>query len=172
MTTTKAYTESQLVNASAGSMTLLSTTTLSGNSTTISGISQSYTNLMVVLPKFYSGTATGRQIQIWPNGTSGKGFSGNAYPSSVVTNSSNITDNTNGMASGDVGATAVLQIINYSDTNMYKPFLFYGNDFPYSAGQSLPFLQAGVIATNSGIISLTFDGNGVLLGSVKIYGVN
>ena len=156
----------------SGSMTLLSTTTLSGTSTTVSGISGSYTNLMVVLPKFYSGTATGRRISIWPNGTSGNGYGVLTYQGATPSAVANITDNPTGMASGDVGASAVLHITNYADTNMYKPYLFYGNDFPYSSGSSLPFITAGVIGSNSAITSLTFDGNGTLLGTVKIYGVN
>ena len=156
----------------SGSMTLLSTTTLSGTSTTVSGISGSYTNLMVVLPKFYSGTATGRRISIWSNGTSGIGYGVLTSQSATPAPVANITDNPTGMASGDVGSSAVLHITNYADTNMYKPYLFYGNDFPNSSGSSLPFITAGVIGSNSAITSLTFDGNGVLLGTVKIYGVN
>jgi hypothetical protein len=64
----------------SGSMTLLSTTTLSGTSTTISGISSSYNILRIYITNAISGSATYMSYQL--NGITANDY----YESSVETN--------------------------------------------------------------------------------------
>ena len=55
---------------SGGGMTLLSTTTLSGTSTTISSISQSYTNLLIQLENVGFSVAAALRIKLYNNNNS------------------------------------------------------------------------------------------------------
>jgi hypothetical protein len=76
----------------AGGMTLLSTTTLSGASTTISGINQSYTDLILVATNVYAAAANTINCRFNADDTSGN------Y-------SSNILRTQNGTVSGDVNVS-------------------------------------------------------------------
>ena len=154
-----------------GSMTLLSTTTLSGASTTVSSISQSYTNLMVVIFNYYGSVAGNWTIK--PNGTNAIGnnvVAGQANLSSLVSNT-NIQDPNVGMNNAQTNPVAILNLGNYSDTTMFKPFSWYGNDYPGSSGA---FISGGAVQTTSAISSLVFATNSGTwtAGTVKVYGVN
>jgi len=160
----------------AGGMTLLSTTTLSGASTTISGISGSYTDLRAVIFGVTNATATGL-LRCAPNGsTTISDFVSNNSTNALSpvtgtyvrltatsTNGSLYTDNTNSL---------ILNIRNYASTTSRKPFEVYGR---YVNGSSVNrgYFAFGGIDTTSAITSLVFDhdeGN-LLTGTVLLYGV-
>jgi len=161
--------------AAGGGMTLLSTTTLSGsNSITISSISQSYTNLFVVMYGMTNATANAyRAIQ--PNATGNITAYFGSDGTSTVTSDDNdaiyLSPLSFQSTFNDANNTHSLWIYNYSNTTNYKPYSLSGS--VYNTVQR-PYIQGGSINTNSAISSLQFL-NGAYnftAGTVKIYGVN
>lgn len=135
---------------SSGGMTLLSTTTLSGTSTVVSSINQTYTNLYVFITGI---TANGTYYpRINPNGTAGQGFYVSVGAGIVDQNS-----NSQGLTSGTAWQTTainnlVLTINNYASTSQNK-YLALGGASNVSAGTA--FLTYGLLNTTSAITSLT-----------------
>jgi hypothetical protein len=150
----------------SGSMTLLSTTTLSGASTTISSISQSYTNLIVVIN---NATLSGDNlIRVQANGsttlsnTGFANFSGQAFSSSP---NGTLWD------TGRTSVSAVINFQNYTNTSYSK----LGNYVVYTSQTTEIGAIGGYFYTsNTAISSFTFTTNtGTLTGGqVLIYGVN
>jgi hypothetical protein len=151
---------------SSASITFLSTTSLTGATTTISGISGSYTNLVGIV---YGVTGTvNAKIQIAPNGTTN------------ISNQKSITSTTVEAFNGDymfVGGSNTLssnanntfkfQIDNYASTTLYKPIFVNGGTDDYGT------ISSGVIETTSAITSLVFSRSSGNLssGTVLLYGV-
>jgi hypothetical protein len=165
--------------AAAGSLTLLSTTTLSGASTTISSISTAYTNLLVLVENAYSGnsidlglqfnTDTGSNYAFWGVDTINGSLNGRGNLGTTE-----ITMN-NSSPSGNQGKNNGYMIINlprYSITS--------GNQFftaQYNARYASGYcggIFTGTYAKSAAITSMTFiAGNSTwTAGSVLIYGVN
>jgi hypothetical protein len=157
-----------------GSATLLSTTTLSGATTTISGIPGAYKNLVAVIYQVTNATADGA-IRCAPNGTtnittgSGTRLDMNQYNDSYL------------FISGPTAATVdrtqnsnaySLQIFDYANTTYFKPFLLGGNHFQSGHG-GVAVNYGGSIKTTSAITSLVFSNSGGNLssGTVLLYGV-
>jgi hypothetical protein len=154
------------VTSSSGGMTLLSTTNLSGASTTISSIDQTYINLFVVVRNAYASNSG--ELSIQPNSVASSGFFAGVRGNSV--------DQRQSIAFPDMTTTSnvlnsiFIEINQYANTTFGKPTLFYGtsmnnNDSTLSYG--------GNINTASAITAIkfqpqtgTFSG-----GSVLIYGV-
>ena len=156
-----------------GGMTLLSTTSLSGSSTAITGISGSYVNLLV----FVSGItgSTSGAIQLNGNSTglyAVKTFSENATPVTQAINNGMTRWNEGGTVSGN---QAVALLINdYASSTSVKPIMNTGGFV--NAGSSLfyGFNQYGMYNSTSAITSLTITsetGGSFTAGSVRIYGV-
>jgi hypothetical protein len=161
--------------APSGGMTLLSTTSLSGASTTISSISQSYNLLYAIVYGVTSATANG-ELRLYPNAVTNNfdgnklrsvstsvGFDAAQYPSLSQGESILRTDANNSWA---------FSINNYTSTTNYKTFSNYGG---YINGSSVSAVGAnfGYIKTNSAITSLQFvqpNGN-FSTGTVLLYGV-
>ena len=164
---------------SAGGMTLISTTTLSGATTTLSSIPQTYNSLYLIV----------RGLTF---NTSDKGF---RLSPNDVTNLSNYTgmlDNdgespaTQGNASATIylsSGTDVLRtnannvwqisINNYTSTTSFKPFNFTGL-WGDAAGRNVVANIGGVFRSNTAITSLVFDverTNTFATGTVLLYGV-
>jgi hypothetical protein len=153
-----------------GGMTLLSTTTLAGASTTISGINGSYTNLLVFIQGFTNATADGN-LRIAPNGdttlcnyintlnTSGAGsyFSSDIIKLGTITTFSRTTTNN----------TAVIEFQQYANTTPRKLFTHKSNP------SGFPCVGYGNYNNNSAITSLVFSNNGgdFTGGTVLLYGV-
>ena len=166
--------------ASAGGMTLLSTTTLSGASTTISGISGAYTDLLIVAYGITSSSAGG-QITVAPNsgGTSCL-WVGQDSNGTTVTNSTssalpyyltgfafgiNNTNGSNGFS---------MLINNYSSTAIrWKPFTATGafqNTVPTMCTSNAG--GAVDVGASTAVSSLLFDvNNNFNAGTVLLYGV-
>jgi hypothetical protein len=158
---------------SSGGMTLLSTTTLSGASTTISSISQAYVDLHIYI---YGATSTSNaSVYCRPNGSSG--ITDHSY---FYRNSGNQSD-----INADlyfIGATAPagnttnassIQIFNYASTTARKPFIAMGTFIENSTSARSPQTGGGAINTTTAISSLLFaPGVGTFSsGTVLIYGV-
>jgi len=157
---------------SSGGMTLLSTTTLSGGTTDITGISGSYTNLVFVCHGVTNATGNG-SLLISPN-------------TSLATNQNFMEGTTNGTIAGgaiyagynnswlrtDSANTTIITIYNYAATTFQKPFNIISN-FLNTASARIAFQGAGIITSNNAISSIRFDQSGgdFSTGTVLTYGV-
>jgi hypothetical protein len=149
----------------AGGMTLLSTTTLSGTSTTISSINQTYTNLQIVVNA--ATTATNTILRIQANGSTTLSGTGGWDAWGGVSF---------GGGSGTLGSTAnavtsaSLQLFNYAGTSYNKSGLF-----AYNADATGAFASGGYFyRSTSAITSITITNSSVISftgGQVLIYGV-
>jgi hypothetical protein len=157
----------------SGSMTLLSTTALSGTTVTISSINQTYNSLMIFLlnPTWGTGTA-----QLWlraqsssdMEGSGGAMWSSGASSAVSAISGTNINVTATGNSNSAGKVSALWTINNYASTTAFKPFSISSGDDARGS------FQGGVIATNTAISSIelanqfgyTFNG-----GSIVIYGV-
>jgi hypothetical protein len=159
---------------SIGGITLLSTTSLTGATTTISAIDGTYKNLVAVIYQVTNATADGA-FRCAPNGTtnittgSGTRLDMNQYNESYLfisgptASTVDRTQNTNAYC---------LQIFDYANTTYFKPFLLGGNHFQSGHG-GVAVNYGGSIKTTSAITSLVFSNSGGNLstGTVLLYGV-
>jgi hypothetical protein len=157
----------------AGSLTLLSTTSLSGTTTTISSISQSYKTLYILVNNFFGSAAL--RFQLRPNGQNGNammsGVYGTATPATATTTNIQSENNSGTVTNSTSGNFSVI-INNYTQTT-HKPVQFYGQSDKSQnylgqnfAGASL----AGAAITSIEITSVA--GSATLNGTAYIYGVN
>ncbi len=159
---------------SAGGMTLLSTTTLSGTSTTISSINQTYTNLQIFVSGFL--TVGGDPIRVAPNNNSGITSMQSTEGSSSVGSRTNeymqLSGNQLGVLGGNSSNAFSATIFNYASTTTFKPYNACAI-FTNTSSQRLGSFNSGGIATTSAITSLVFDAGGSSMtgGTVLIYGV-
>ena len=161
----------------SGGMTLLSTTTLSGASTTISGISGSYNDLQIIIHSVTNATGTG-QFSCSPNGD---GTITNALATADYTTNVGGSGTTLKL-SGDATTTRpafdnssntwMLKIFNYASTTTRKPFIGSAT-FIGGTTTNRGFYTMGGINTSSAITSLKFENSGGNFngGTVLIYGV-
>jgi hypothetical protein len=159
--------------ASSGGMTLLSTTTLSGSTTvSITGISTSYTDLVV---DWYGVTnASNTDASINPNGNAGITdiIRGGATLQQLNDGQLRINNNVAGPLSSDSNNAIRMIIANYAATTSGgKPFDLYGGYI--GSDSSKQIMQGkGRIKTTSAITQLDFvAGANFTAGTVKIYGV-
>jgi hypothetical protein len=161
--------------ASSGGMTLLSTTTLSGATTTISSISQDYVNLFVIINKMKNNTADGA-FRVGLNGATnshdgvvarfeqGGSATLTGFANNYIITPSNL-DRANGTN------TFVLSIPGYSSALVWKTFNMFGRYASSTA--STPISISGMYGDTSVITSLAFSNSGGNLseGTVYLYGV-
>jgi hypothetical protein len=160
--------------SASGAFTLLSTTALTGASTTISGISGSYTDLYIVAYGMQNATANG-QIRIAPNASttitdaaftsnSTNDFNFNSYLYPYPVGGAELRTGTNHIC--------VMTMSQYSSTAMYKN---YTGTMSYVDGASAQRIArfGGSIKTTSAITSLVFSNTGGnwSAGTVLLYGV-
>ena len=166
--------------AGGGSLTLLSTTTLSGASTTISSISGSYKHLYAYIYAVGSGAGNSgtSKTRVAPNGstdiTNGyyNGTSGNQWSHRL--NSYLFISDLSLQGSAPTQNGFALTIYNYSQTNGRKPFTCFGNGYIADTGESYAINGMGAISTTSAITSLVFSNSDYNFrqGTVELYGVN
>ena len=162
--------------ASGGGMTLLSTTTLSGTSTTISSISGSYKRLVIFF-RDVSQNTTGGYLQVRPNNTVNTSYNtfknGNATawtnPSPYYGDIYVCGDNT---PNSGYLLVATLTIDNYANTTASKPFYGYGTSFA-GATQGSSF-TTGTVDITAAVSSLVikYSNGGTISGTVLVYGVS
>jgi hypothetical protein len=159
----------------SGGMTLLSTTTLSGATVSISGISGSYVNLFIIVHGMTNATAGG-SFRCAPNGTTNitSQFQTAGAGSVNTTNNSYMRFHTSSFDNSNTNANNVwaINIYNYANSTNYKAFDISGNWIASDATQVCQ-MSKGAIITNSAITSLVFSNSGGNLstGTVLIYGV-
>jgi hypothetical protein len=156
-------------NVSAGGMTLLSTTSLSGATTTISSISGSYTNLVMFIYGVSNATANGA-FRIAPNATTNITYS-------IVVNDTTLSQvNANYMfvANQNIDRTRTdnvwtLQINDYASTNRKTYISTGGHDFTGFSNHH----NWGTVNLSAAITSLVFSnaGGNLSTGTVLLYGV-
>jgi len=161
--------------ASAGGMTLLTTTTLTGAATiTISSISQSYTNLYILITGLQVNTGI-YTLKLRPDSSDANNYS-NLRGATVATSGPDyISPGNAGHSASSAVNDYALTIYNYTDTAARKPFFMVG--IAKMSSQVEPFGVSALGATNviSAIDSfqLSNDSGGNFdAGTVKIYGVN
>jgi hypothetical protein len=166
-------------DVSAGGMTLLSTTSLTGATTTISGISGSYNTLVAHIFGVTNATADGA-FRVAPNATTT--ISGSIYISNTnpVTWSNLNNDYMYLTSQGGEAITRTdaenaffLQIDNYASTTARKSFQIYGGFDPVNTSGDYGYASFGYIKTTSAITSLVFSnaGGNLSTGTVLLYGV-
>jgi len=159
--------------AASGGMTLLSTTTLSGATTNITSIDQTYNSLFIVVDQVT--ISADSRLVIQPNSASGVyavGF-GNASTTAIALTNGDLqlTGSTSNVVKGTGANNAFsLTIDNYASTTNYKPIRWFGTYENATTTVSVNF--AGGIALDSAVSSLLFFPVGTFNGgTVRIYGV-
>jgi hypothetical protein len=157
----------------SGGMTLLSTTSLTGATTTISSINQTYNSLFMIISGVTNATADGN-FRCAPNASTNitSNFSTSTQTTVTTNADSYMFFNTNiALTRTNTTNSWAVQIFNYSSTTAHKPFSINGGYFQVADGRA--FFASGQIATNSGITSLVFSNSSGNLstGTVLLYGV-
>ena len=159
-----------------GGITLLSTTTLSGTSTTISSIDQTYQSLYVLINGVTNST-NDADFRCLPNNVNNLiscgGFDqgsifGGIYASFIQLTGTNVE-----YKRSDANNVWSIQFDNYASTTSFKPFMANSSFIEPSYSDTRLAFLAGVFRSNTAITSLVFDveGETFLTGTVKIYGV-
>ena len=168
-------------DVSAGGMTLISTTTLSGATTTLSSIPQTYNSLFLVITGM-TGNTSDNKLRCLPNNsttlsnTAGTMDDGTNTGTSFGRSSTTIQlVQTVSTSRTDANNAWALSFYNYTSTTAYKPFEFSGFFVNSSGGASNNAIFAGgAFRSNTAITSLVFDYGGTNTfagGTVLLYGV-
>lgn len=163
--------------ASGGGMTLLSTTTLSGTSTVVSSIDQTYQSLFILVTGVTNNVANGSFF--WrPNNTANLGTY--RYPNGDTTVAASFGGDIifesgalNYLASSANNAASII-IDNYASTTERKPFSQTSTFVEPGGTDAVGSYAFGGLKTTSAITSIGFHkagGGSFTAGTVKIYGV-
>lgn len=161
----------------AGGMTLLSTTTLSGASTTISSIDQGYVDLVVFVFGVTNATDAGR-FKCLPNASGSITTTFQNADTTTVTTQINefiwLTSTNYNASRTSADNFRTVTISNYSSTTARKGVTVAGG-YVKDGGGNYPIFGSGYINTNSAITSLVFSvtdtGGNFSTGTVLVYGV-
>jgi hypothetical protein len=158
----------------ASGMTLLSTTTLSGSSTTISNISQDYVNLFIVCKRIATGTAGG-YLKVGCNGNTTnthyityKEGNGTTFTNA---NSALLPCGTN-QPNAAYSQSGTILIGNYADTQVYltKPLTVQFNTYSGTT-EGTPFCAGYWDGAEITSLKFEYSNGATISGTVKIYGV-
>ena len=162
--------------AAGGGMTLLSTTTLSGATTTISSINQTYKSIVLY---FYGVNAgSGGSFFVNPNSNTilvsqitNYGENGSTY---AITHNDSKLQLPGNLAANNADNAFTLQFDNYASTTSFKPFNFYGYYQYHSPFIEACFHSGGAYRSTSAISSIDINiASGTFsAGTVLLYGVN
>lgn len=159
---------------SAGGLTLISTTTLSGTSVTLSSIPQTYNNLLIVLSNVSFDTGTSRMWFIPNNSTDYAGVSSIGGPSITATtlSVSNRIETGQNWNQANNNNVFTLNIYNYTSSTAYKSVSGFG--YANSSAGQMGFSIGGSWRNRDAITSLvikTGDNYTMTAGEVLLYGV-
>jgi hypothetical protein len=158
------------VTVSTGGLTLLSTTTLSGTSTTVSSISQSYTSLYIVIAGAVANTTYFPRFN--PNGSSGTAMAYLGATGKTSANSSNFQSNSDSAFAAAVNNIVVINVYNYTSTTQLKHVFMQGS---HNTSSNSAFEAWGAFNSTSAITSVTYTtvaGTPTFsAGTMYIYGV-
>ena len=157
----------------SGGMTLLSTTTLSGASTTIT-LSGTFNDLELHIFGVNINTSA-TQLKITPNADSGKCdyiVSRSIGAASATGSDENVNiDTFSGMDSGNASNSFVVQLFNVQSSTSFKPFTLNGG-FKISTGSNCAIMLSGQFKSTTAITSLVISSaNTFAAGTVLTYGV-
>lgn len=158
----------------AGGMTLLSTTSLSGTTTTVSSIDGTYVNLLILVRGVTFAT-DGASVEFRLNGTSGIHSIGAVNVDSTTslrryTDFFKTDNNTSNTSADNVYA---IEVDSYANTSRYKSVKFYGG-MQLAVGGSWSINQMGMFQSNSAVTSFSVTTNNAYTlngGQILIYGV-
>jgi len=166
--------------ASSGGMTLLSTTTLSGTSVTVSSISQSYNDLLIMVESPRWGTGSD-DFQIRLNNSAGGAFTSGVVESSSGTftaygiNGGTLMFNNGQQDQSSYGGFYCVLVKDYTATyggnTSGKPLQYWGT---LVSGDQRSFNQAGAFVNSVAIDNVVFktaSNYTFSSGTVRIYGV-
>jgi hypothetical protein len=157
----------------AGGMTLISTTTFSGATTTLSSIPQTYNSLYLVISGVTNATSD-NNFRLMPNNvTNLSDYTQIRQASTSTAGDARITlsGGTN-LTRTDANNLWTMEFNNYTSTNSYKSFNFVGSFV--TGGTRTNIWTAGVFKSNTALTSLVFDVEGVVsfsTGTILLYGV-
>jgi hypothetical protein len=160
----------------AGGMTLLSTTSLSGATTTISSINQTYTRLVAYVFDVTNATAHG-VFRIAPNGSTNISARGGQQASGTVNTNQDTYITFTGSSMRTERSIAdnawTVTIDNYASTTAKKSWSIFGGYYAQEIGEYAGSFQHGYVNSNTAISSLVFSNSGGNLstGTVLLYGV-
>lgn len=161
---------------SAGGMTLLSTTTLSGTKTTISSISSAYTDLYILIYGVTNQTTNGN-FRLLPNDALGCSYFRADYGTTTLNQQINtyLLFNNQGASNLYNNANNVYQLTihNYASTTTRKPFIGSGIFVDSNLNNAANF-YLGAVDSTTAISSLAFtmsNGTSFNGGTVLVYGV-
>jgi hypothetical protein len=154
-----------------GGMTLLSTTSLSGTSTTVSSISQDYKDLQIVV---YGATNTveNRTLRVAVNDTFDQDYTNVWSDGYVASNGGSLVLSEGATVYTDANNVWVLNYYNYTSTAMQKCFSFFGKWVGPTGRKTLA--GGGTFNSTSAITSWKIDCQGVRSfngGTILVYGV-
>jgi len=159
--------------AATGGKTLLSTTSLTGASTTISSISGAYKDLYGVI--YNVTTAADGHFRIAPNNVTNLSTYGGVrrITSSDAIGAQDDYFGTNGIVESTVAGYFAFLIEDYTNTSNFKPIRFQAY-FQRSDGGNQSEFVGGYFKSLSAITSLVFSGAGgnFSTGTVQLYGVS
>ena len=155
----------------SGGMTLLSTTSLSGSSTTISSISGSYTDLAIIINSISNATETKYTLRI--NNTAN--FAGAGADSDAIRSYNGnvpISGTSYNSSSGTFPNSACVIIKNYASSSLYKPVnVFFGGNFSgYGPGGGVIGGHWRDTTAVTSVVILATAGT-FTAGSVQVWGV-
>ena len=166
--------------AGGGGMTLLSTTSLTGSTTSITGISGSYKNLYIVMSGLTSSAAGTTDLRF--NNNSGsvyfravvEFFPANTKTESFTTETLVSTPWNYATAPSDANNITVIDIYNYASSSTYKLFEILGYQLRNSPSEKYLNTNRGVFESNTTIDRIDFirSSGTFSTGTVLIYGVN
>lgn len=162
-----------------GSMTLLSTTSLSGSTTTINSISTSYKNLVIFVKDFYSSSNSEMNIQFNNDTTSGN-YQQQVLRGSSATNDTYQENGANFSLGGyDIAPAqndnfAEMIIFDYANTTTKKKVLGSSMVIRPSSAKGVAITNGGFFGSTSAItrVDIKTTGGTFSAGTVEIYGVN
>ena len=157
----------------SGGMTLLSTTTLSGASTTISPISQSYKQLVFIIYGMTADTSNGQFYGALNNNTTANSMTGTQRGVATTSSGGKTVFTLNNTLRTDANNVWFFQVDNYTSTTNYKPTIMYGRYLENDSTNNY-ISMAGAFLSNTEVTSITFDysGGNFTGGTVLTYGVS
>ena len=160
--------------AGGGSLTLLSTTTLSGTTTTVSGIVGGYNDLVIIVKNINLATNSTPRLNI--NGSTTHFASGVEFTSGgsgFVTDTNNSNNNLGSThLAGNTDNIWVMEIFDYTSTTNIKPFRYFGSQINGSSNR-MAYSTSGVYTANTAVTSVTVPTSGSVTqngGTILIYG--
>jgi hypothetical protein len=161
-------------NSLVSGLTLISTTTLSGATTTLSSIPQTYKSLYIVVTGM-TGNTSDRRFRMLPNNVNNlsdysllEDATAKTFKSIEVRLTDADTSRTN------ANNAWAITIDNYTSSTAFKPFNYYGRWIDTAAAARTIF-AGGVFCSTTAITSIVFDYQGINTfagGTIRFYGVN